>query len=69
MWAALLGHDEYMKDVTVRRNGKIFFVIGVKVAQDAEVQKEVSTGRAVNRKAWVDVWSAVGACEGGGNCK
>jgi len=45
----------------VRRNcGKMFLVIGVKVARDAEVQKEVSKGRAVSGGLQVDVGSGVG---------
>jgi len=46
----------------VRRNGrKMFLVVGVKVARDAEVQKEVSRGMVVvDGKLQVDVGSEVG---------
>jgi len=40
VWAALLGHDEYKKDsmTAVRCNGgKVFLVVGVKVAWDVGV--------------------------------
>ena len=46
---------------TVQRNdGKMFLVVGVKVAQDAEVQKQISRGREVSGKLQVDVGSGVG---------
>ncbi|RPB18719.1 hypothetical protein L211DRAFT_871658 [Terfezia boudieri ATCC MYA-4762] len=63
VWAALLGHDEYKRDVmtAVRRNGgKMFLVIGVKVARNADVQKEVSRGKVVSGKLQVDAGSGVG---------
>ncbi|KAF8445115.1 hypothetical protein BGX38DRAFT_1143600 [Terfezia claveryi] len=63
VWAALLRHDEYKRDVmtAVRRNGgKMFLVIGVKVARDADVQKNVTRGRVVNGKLQVDVATGVG---------
>jgi len=48
----------------VRHNGgKMFLVVGVKVARDAEVQKEVSRGKAVSGKLQVDVGSGVGVQE------
>ena len=43
----------------MRRN-KMFLVIGVKVARDAEVQKEVSRGREVHGGIRVDVESGTG---------
>jgi len=56
--AVLLSHDQ-------RRNcWKMFRVIGVKVAGDAEVQKDVSRGRLVSGKLPVDVVSAIGVQEG-----
>ena len=64
VWAALLSHEQYKKDVmaAVRRNGgKMFLVIGVKEARDAEVRKETSRGKAVGGKLHVDVGDGVGA--------
>ena len=63
VWAALLGHDEYKQDImaAVRRNGgKMFLVIGVKVARDAEVQKKNSREKAVDGRVRVDVGGGVG---------
>ena len=63
VWMALLGHEQYKKEImtAVRRNGgKMFLVVGVKVARDAEVQKDVSRGKIVSGKLQVDARSGVG---------
>ena len=63
VWTALLGHEQYKQEImtAVRRNhGKMFFVVGLKVARDAEVQKEISRSKAVSGKLQVDVGSGVG---------
>ncbi|RPB18722.1 hypothetical protein L211DRAFT_853850 [Terfezia boudieri ATCC MYA-4762] len=62
VWAALL-HGQYKKEVmtAVRRNGgKMFLVIGLKVARDAEMQKEVSRGKALSGGVRVDLGGGVG---------
>ena len=63
--AALL-KGGYKKDVmtAVQRNGgKMFLVVGVKIARNAEVQKEVSRGRVLSGGVRVDPGSGVGLGE------